>query len=127
MSAKFEIKIAKNGEYMFNLYATNGRVIATSETYTALHNCKGGIESIKENASAPIADLTQGESDVPHPRYELFLDREERFRFRLKASNGEIICASQGYSAKQSALDGIESIKENAPIAETVTVEEAAE
>ena len=118
MSAKFEIKIAKNGEYMFNLYATNGRVIATSETYTAMHNCKGGIESIKANASSPIADLTMGESAIPHPRYEVFLDKEGRFRFHLKASNGEIICASQGYSAKQSALDGIESIKENAPTAE---------
>ncbi len=124
MSAKFEIKIAKNGEYMFNLYASNGRVIATSETYTALHNCKGGIESIKVNATAPIADLTLGEEDVPHPRYEVFLDREERFRFHLKASNGEIICASQGYSTKQSALDGIASISENAPQAPTVMAEE---
>ena len=124
MSAKFEIKIAKNGEYMFNLYATNGRVIATSETYTAMHNCKGGIESIKANAAAPIADLTAGESDILHPRYELFLDKEERFRFRLKASNGEIVCASQGYNSKQSALDGIASIAENAPVAEIVMAEE---
>ena len=125
MSAKFEIKIAKNGEYMFNLYATNGRVIATSETYTALHNCKGGIESIKANAAALVADLTLGDAAITHPRYEVFLDKEERFRFHLKASNGEIICASQGYSAKQSALDGIESIKENAPTAAIVMAEEA--
>ena len=124
MSAKFEIKIAKNGEYMFNLYAPNGRVIATSETYTALHNCKGGIESIKANASSPVADLTLGEATVPHPRYEIFLDREERYRFRLCASNGEIVCASQGYSAKQSALDGIASIAENAPVAAVVMAEE---
>ena len=125
MKAKFEIKIAKNGEYMFNLFAANGRVIATSETYTALHNCKGGIASIKQNAAAPIADLTVGESDILHPRYEVFLDKEERFRFRLKASNGEIVCASQGYSTKQSALDGIASIAENAPMAEIILAEEA--
>ena len=125
MSAKFEIKVAKNGEFMFNLYAPNGRVIATSETYTALHNCKGGIESIKANASSPVADLTQGEPTVPNPRYEVFTDREERFRFHLRASNGEIICASQGYSTKQSALDGIASIRENAPTAETVMIEQA--
>ena len=125
MKAKFEIKIAKNGEYMFNLFASNGRVIATSETYTALHNCKGGIESVKQNASAPMADLTLGDTAIPHPRYEVFFDRENRFRFRLKASNGEIVCASQGYSAKQSALDGIASIAENAPTAEIVLTEEA--
>ena len=124
MSAKFEIKVAKNGEFMFNLYASNGRVIATSETYTALHNCKNGIESIKANASSPVADLTMGEPSVPNPRYEVFMDRAERFRFHLKASNGEIVCASQGYSTKQRALDGIASIAENAPLAETVMVEE---
>ena len=124
MSAKFEIKIAKNGEYMFNLYASNGRVVATSETYTALHNCKGGIESIRANAKAPVVDLTLGESSVPNPRYEVFVDNGARFRFHLRASNGEIICASQGYSAKQSALDCIAGIAENAPTAVVVMAEE---
>ena len=125
MSAKFEIKIAKNGEYMFNLYAVNGKIIATSETYTALHNCKGGIESIRANATAHIEDQTEeGYTELLCPKYEIFTDKEEKFRFRLRASNGEIICASQGYTAKTSARAGIESIAENAPSAEIVFTEE---
>ena len=124
MAAKFEIKIAKNGEYMFNLFAANGRVIATSETYTALHNCKGGIESIRTNALAHIEDQTEeGYEELLCPKYEIFTDKEGKFRFRLRASNGEIICASQGYTAKTNARTGIESIAENAPDAEVVFAE----
>ena len=128
MAAHFEIKIAKNGDYMFNLFAPNGRIVATSETYTTLQNCKIGIESVKRNSASHTEDQTQEGFDVLLcPKYEIYNDKEGKFRFRLRASNGEIICASQGYSAKQSALDGIESIKENAPIAETVLIEESAE
>ena len=46
MSAKFIIKSSKDGQFYFNLYATNGRVIATSETYTTLQNCKKGVMSV---------------------------------------------------------------------------------
>ncbi len=123
MQAKFEIKIAQNGEYMFNLYAANGRVIATSETYTTLQNCKKGAESVKINANVHIEDLTADAGALSCPKYELYLDKEEKFRFRLRASNGEIICASQGYTAKQSALDGIASIGENAPKADFVILD----
>lgn len=48
--------------------------------------------------------------------FELFTDKAGQFRFRLKASNGEIILASEGYTTKASALNGIESTKTNAPI-----------
>jgi len=116
MQAKFEIKIAKNGEYMFNLYAPNGRVIATSETYTTLQNCKRGAQSVIDNCAVHMEDLTlKTPFSLTCPKYELYADREEKFRFRLRASNGEIICVSQGYTSKQSALDGISSVKENAP------------
>lgn len=123
MQAKFEFKIAQNGEYMFNLFATNGRVIATSETYTTLQNCKKGAESVKANAAVHVEDMTANADTLPCPKYELYLDKEEKFRFRLRASNGEIICASQGYTAKQSALEGIASIKENAPRADFVVLD----
>lgn len=48
--------------------------------------------------------------------YEVFKsDANGKFYFRLKAANGEIILASQAYDAKASALNGIESVKTNAP------------
>ena len=123
MQAKFEIKVAANGEYMFNLYATNGRVIATSETYTTLQSCKKGIESVKSNAEAPIEDQTVGAVALPFPKYELYVDKQGKYRFHLRASNGRIVSASQGYTTKANALNGIQSIGANAKDAALVIVE----
>jgi uncharacterized protein len=47
-------------------------------------------------------------------KFELYRDKAGEFRFRLKAGNGQIILASEGYTAKASALNGIESVKKNA-------------
>ena len=47
-------------------------------------------------------------------KFELYTDKAGEFRFRLKAGNGQIILASEGYTAKASALNGIESVKKNA-------------
>ncbi|HET7902435.1 MAG TPA: DUF1508 domain-containing protein [Candidatus Nanopelagicales bacterium] len=41
-------------------------------------------------------------------------DAQGKFRFNLVAANGQIIAQSQAYKDKQSALDGIESVKKNA-------------
>ena len=38
------------------------------------------------------------------------------FYFHLKAGNGEIILRSEGYTKKASAMNGIESVKKNAPL-----------
>ena len=46
-------------------------------------------------------------------KFEIFNDRRGEFRFRLKASNGQIILASEGYIAKASCTNGIESVREN--------------
>ncbi|MBQ3671541.1 MAG: YegP family protein [Treponema sp.] len=55
-----------------------------------------------------------------HPKFELYQDKAGDFRFRLKAANGEIIAASQGYSSKSGCQNGIDSVKRNAPDAEIV-------
>jgi uncharacterized protein YegP (UPF0339 family) len=48
-------------------------------------------------------------------KFELYKDRADKFRFRLKAGNGEIIAVSEAYSSKSSALGGVESVRKNAP------------
>ena len=48
-------------------------------------------------------------------KFELYTDKAGEFRFRLKAGNGEVILASEGYKQKASATNGIESVKKNAP------------
>ena len=123
MAGKFIITKAKNGEYTFNLKASNGEVILTaSETYTTLTACENGVASVKKNALSQIEDQTRNES-AKHPKYELYQDKAGEFRFRLKAANGEIIGKSEGYKAKASAKKGIASIAKNAPDAPIVVIE----
>jgi len=57
-------------------------------------------------------------------KFELYTDSAGKYRFRLKASNGQVIAASQAYASKKSALDGIESVRKHAPEAEVVEIQE---
>ncbi|WP_454916151.1 YegP family protein [Xanthobacter sediminis] len=50
-------------------------------------------------------------------KFEVFKDKAGEYRFRYRASNGEIMFSSEGYKAKASATDAIESIKKNVPSA----------
>ena len=56
-------------------------------------------------------------------RFELWTDKGGDWRFNLKASNGQVIATSQGYSSKAGALNGIESVRTNAPGAPVVEIE----
>ncbi len=53
-------------------------------------------------------------------KFEVYQDKSGKFRFRLKAGNGEIIAASEGYESKAGCLKGIDSVKKNAPKAKVV-------
>lgn len=112
---KFVIKDAKNG-VKFDLKAGNGEVILTSEVYSSLASCKNGIASVRKNAPiAALEDQTEeGFKKEKHPKFEVYSDKSGEFRFRLKATNGEIIGTGEGYKKKASCLNGIESIRKNA-------------
>lgn len=56
-------------------------------------------------------------------KFEVYKDAKGEYRFRLKAANGEVIAVGEGYSSKQGCLNGIESIKKNAPTAEIVELD----
>ena len=122
---KFVVKTVKTG-VKFNLKAGNGEVIATSEVYTTERSCNAGIESVRKNA--PIAKLedqtVEGFATVTNPKFEVYTDKAGEFRFRLKARNGEIIAVSEGYKAKASCMNGVESVRKNAPDAPVVKEEE---
>lgn len=60
-------------------------------------------------------------------KFEVFKDHAGKFRFHLKASNGEIIASSQAYETKASARHGIESVKDNAPSAKVEDLTETHE
>ncbi len=113
---KFLVKTTKSG-FMFNLKASNGEVIAASEIYSTESACLNGIESVRKNAvDAKLEDQTvAGFETVTNPKFEVYKDKAGEFRFRLKARNGEIIAVGEGYKAKASCLNGIDSIRRNAP------------
>lgn len=50
-------------------------------------------------------------------KFQLYTDKKGEFRFRLVAPNGQTIATSEGYKSKDSALNGIASVKKNAPAA----------
>ena len=118
---KFVIKNTKTG-VKFDLKAGNGEVIATSEVYTTEAACKKGIASVQKNA--PVAGVenqtVEGYAAEKHPKFEVYADKAGEYRFRLKATNGQVIATSEGYKALASCMNGIESVKKNAVDAEIV-------
>ena len=121
---KFAVKKVKTG-IKFDLKAGNGEVIASSEVYSSDAACRKGIESVRKNAvEADLEDQTvEDVVKVTHPKFEMYTDKAGEFRFRLKAKNGEIIAVSEGYKSKASCLNGIESVRKNAPEADIFFVE----
>ena len=112
---KFVIKQTATGT-KFDLKATNGQVIATSEVYASEKSCRSGIESVIKNApAAAIEDQTvEGFTAQKHPKFEIYQDKAGEFRFRLKANNGQVIAVSEGYKTMDSCMNGVESVKKNA-------------
>ena len=121
---KFVMRKTNTG-VKFDLKAGNGEVIATSEVYASEAACKNGVESVHKNA--PIANFEnqteEGYATATNPKFEMYQDKAGEYRFRLKARNGEIIAVSEGYTAKASCLNGIESVRKNAAEAEVVVEE----
>ncbi len=112
----YYIKQTADGGYMFSLKAANHEIIATSEIYTTLASCKKGVQSVAKNAPvAAIEDLTiESEEKVYAPKFEIYADKAEKFRFRLKAANYEIIAVSQAYKKKPSCRKAVMSVAHNA-------------
>lgn len=57
-------------------------------------------------------------------KFEVYVDKSGKFRFRLKAGNGQVIAVGEAYESKEGCLNGIESIRKNAPDAPVVEVKE---
>ena len=108
---KFEIKTRKNGEFQFNLKATNGQVILASEGYKTKASCLNGVESVKKNCK-------------DEKRFAIKEASNGKPYFNLIAGNGQIIGSSQMYANKVNMKNGIASVQKNAPDAEIVDLTE---
>ncbi len=104
---KFEIKKDKAGKFRFNLKASNGQVILSSEAYNTKDDCDNGIESVKKNSQNDgMFNRKEAKDGSPY--------------FNLKASNGQVIGSSERYSSNSAMENGIASVKKNAPKASIV-------
>ena len=121
---KFQVEKAKTG-IKFDLMAGNNEVIAVSEIYSSPRSCLNGIKSVQRNApKAAVEDQTvEGFKKEKCPKFEIYADKKGEFRFRLKATNGQIIAVGEGYKKLASCLNGIDSVKRNAPDAPIVKEE----
>ncbi len=111
-SGFFDIKKSKDDRYVFNLYASNKMIIATSRVYSSAQSALNGINSVITTAErAEIEDQTAKQiEETAFPKWEIYKDKGGSFRFRLMAQNGICICRSQGYTTKANCKNGIESI-----------------
>ena len=117
--SKFVIRTVPSG-WKFDLHASNGQIIATSEVYDSHSACVKGVQSVRKNArTEKIDDHTEpGHKALNNPKYELFMDKAGQFRFRLTARNGQTIAVSESYTTKAACENGIASVQKNAPEAE---------
>ena len=121
----FDIKKAKDGRFVFNLYSANKVIIATSQVYSSSQSALTGVKSVMSNAiKAQTEDLTLKKPEPkPYPKWEIYLDRAGEYRFRLNAANANCVChAKAGYSTKASCKRAIESIIR---IAETAEIDKS--
>ena len=108
----FDIKKSRDGRYVFNLYAANRVIVATSQIYSSSQSAIIGIKSVIANAERTnIEDQTLKQyQPMPYPKWEIYEDKGGQYRWRLLATNGSCILHSQGYTQKSTCKKGIESV-----------------
>jgi uncharacterized protein len=103
---KFSIKTGANGDFYFNLKASNGQIILASQGYSSKSACENGIASVQKNCA----------DDGNFERNEA---KNGQFYFNLKAGNGQTIGKSEMYTTKAAMENGVASVQKNAPEATT--------
>ncbi|MFO8116019.1 MAG: HVO_2922 family protein [Halorubrum sp.] len=120
--ATFELYADSADQWRWRLVHDNGNIIADGgEGYVDKRDARSGIESVQRNA--PGAHVIDAGRDEEPPAeggseavFELFRDKADAYRWRLRHENGNVIAdGGQGYASKQKAKQGLNSVKSNAP------------
>ena len=124
MASKFLVKQTNTG-FNFLLIATNGQPVGHSQVYKSLKSALGGVDSIKNVApEAEVEDQTAKEvEEKKNPKFVIYFDKANDYRFRLQAANGQPVLASEGYKSLAAVKNGIESVRKNSQTAELVLPE----
>jgi hypothetical protein len=107
---KFQVYKDSAGKFRFRLRAENNEIVAVGEAYEKFASCINGIKSIQKNCNAKVEDTTIEGQRLPNPKFQVYKDAVEKFRFHLYAKNGEIIAVSEGYETKDACLNGIKVV-----------------
>ena len=102
MAGKFVLRKTDKGNFVFNLKASNGQNILTSESYSDKRSAMNGIESTRKNAGKDA-------------NFERRTAKNGQPYFVLKAANTQVIGQSEIYSTKATMENGITSVMRNAP------------
>ena len=100
MPAQFELKRAKNGQFHFNLLATNGEIILSSEMYKTKAGAKNGIAAVRTNAKNGS-------------RYVRREGKRKSHYFVLRSGNNKVIGKSESYTRPAAMEKGIKSVMKN--------------
>lgn len=101
MAGKFQLTKTSDNKIRFNLLASNGQVILSSQSYESAAGAKNGIESVRKNAGDDA-------------NYERKTASDGRPYFTLLAANKQVIGQSQMYSSVETMENGIQSVKNHA-------------
>ena len=111
------VKPTKDGRFVYVVVAGNKEVIAKgAQAYASAATCRSAVESVAKIAkSVPIEDQTLVKfEEQKFPKFELYMDKGGKYRFRLFASNGQqLLACTQGYTQKSSCKNGIQSVIAN--------------
>ena len=99
---KYRISAQDDG-FVYQLFASNGRVIATSQIYKSEASCKDGLEKFRTLAY---------EGD-----FFIFKDKNDKYQFKLYNKQKRLVLAGEVYDSKDRVVSAIESIKRFAKLA----------
>ena len=107
---KFIVKKTSDGYYMYNLKAENGEIILTDTGYSSKDNCIESINKVKKNC---LNDTWYVKHD--NVNESVYNPKFGRYHFNLIDENGDNVGHSELYEQVAGMINGIDSVKENAP------------
>jgi uncharacterized protein YegP (UPF0339 family) len=96
--ARVQIEEGSTNQFRFNVFAANGQVVLSSESYTTAAAAWNGAFAVQDAAALDAS-------------FAILTATDGRFYFTLTAQNGQIVGISQMYTTKASAQAGIASVK----------------
>lgn len=118
-NSKFLIKKTETG-FNFMLIAPNSQPIGASKVFKSLDEAKAAVEEVKKvAASAPTENQTNKTvKEEKAPKFVIYFDKAEKFRFRLEGEDGSALLSSEPYNSAASARNGVASVAKNAESAD---------